>query len=346
MGTRLRPRPVPVAVGGVERPVPRQRCAPAGTVAPPRPAPRARWPTSRPGSPARPTSSPGRSPLASVNFVTAHDGFTLADLVSYESQAQRGQRRGQPRRQRQQPLAQRRRRRPDRRPDVLEAVAAQAAARPSGDAAAVRRGAHARRRRRDRPHPADGNNNAYCQDNASSPGWPGPTTGVTRQASIPMLMLAGQRTARHYGDAHPCSAGRPSSAAAGCSPGTTSARCPTSAGSIADGHDHGGRGTGTVDTVTVHLSAARRCARGCSHGQRVVDDSYVFVLHTGAGGRGRDAPRTALGAAVRAAAGHRRRRPRWLPAPVGDVATADRCGRATRVEGGRTRSVQLLRVLG
>jgi glycogen operon protein len=26
----------------------------------------------------------GRSPLASVNFVTAHDGFTLADLVSYD----------------------------------------------------------------------------------------------------------------------------------------------------------------------------------------------------------------------------------------------------------------------
>jgi glycogen operon protein len=27
----------------------------------------------------------GRSPAASINFVTAHDGFTLADLVSYES---------------------------------------------------------------------------------------------------------------------------------------------------------------------------------------------------------------------------------------------------------------------
>lgn len=25
----------------------------------------------------------GRGPTASVNFVTAHDGFTLADLVSY-----------------------------------------------------------------------------------------------------------------------------------------------------------------------------------------------------------------------------------------------------------------------
>jgi glycogen operon protein len=26
----------------------------------------------------------GRGPLASVNFVTSHDGFTLNDLVSYE----------------------------------------------------------------------------------------------------------------------------------------------------------------------------------------------------------------------------------------------------------------------
>ena len=28
--------------------------------------------------------TPGRSPTASVDFITAHDGFTLADLVSYE----------------------------------------------------------------------------------------------------------------------------------------------------------------------------------------------------------------------------------------------------------------------
>ena len=34
----------------------------------------------------RPTSTPttGRRPAASVNFLTAHDGFTLADLVSYD----------------------------------------------------------------------------------------------------------------------------------------------------------------------------------------------------------------------------------------------------------------------
>ena len=40
----------------------------------------------------------GRGPLYSINFITCHDGFTLLDLVSYNTQAQRAQRRGQPRR--------------------------------------------------------------------------------------------------------------------------------------------------------------------------------------------------------------------------------------------------------
>ncbi len=41
--------------------------------------------TSPPGSRARPTSSTsaGRKPWASVNFLTAHDGFTLHDTVAY-----------------------------------------------------------------------------------------------------------------------------------------------------------------------------------------------------------------------------------------------------------------------
>ena len=38
----------------------------------------------------------GRRPYASINFITAHDGFTLADLVSYEREAQRGERRRKP----------------------------------------------------------------------------------------------------------------------------------------------------------------------------------------------------------------------------------------------------------
>ena len=31
----------------------------------------------------RPVRARGREPIASINFVTAHDGFTLRDLVSY-----------------------------------------------------------------------------------------------------------------------------------------------------------------------------------------------------------------------------------------------------------------------
>ena len=58
----------------------------------------------------------------SVNFVTCHDGFTLNDLVSYNQQAQRGQRRGQPRRRQRQPQLELRRRGADRRPGGREAA--------------------------------------------------------------------------------------------------------------------------------------------------------------------------------------------------------------------------------
>ena len=46
---------------------------------------RGRSPTSPRASPARATSTSedGRRPFASINFVTAHDGFTLHDLVTY-----------------------------------------------------------------------------------------------------------------------------------------------------------------------------------------------------------------------------------------------------------------------
>ena len=58
----------------------------------------------------------GRHPSASINFVTAHDGFTLSRSRRLQREAQRGQRRGQPRRQRRQPLLELRRRGRHRRP--------------------------------------------------------------------------------------------------------------------------------------------------------------------------------------------------------------------------------------
>ena len=71
---------LPRAVVGMERQVPGQR---ARLLAP------ARHVDRRPGPPPDRQLGPLRghrpAPFASVNFVTAHDGFTLADLVSYNT---------------------------------------------------------------------------------------------------------------------------------------------------------------------------------------------------------------------------------------------------------------------
>ena len=76
---RLPGRQLPGAVGGVERQVPRRGARLlAGrrrSVAELASRLRRLAPTS--------TSDDGRRPYASINFVTAHDGFTLRDLVSY-----------------------------------------------------------------------------------------------------------------------------------------------------------------------------------------------------------------------------------------------------------------------
>ena len=69
-------------------------------------------PSSPRASPARATSTrtTAASPFASINFITAHDGFTLARPRLLQREAQRGQPRGQPRRHRRQPLLELRRR--------------------------------------------------------------------------------------------------------------------------------------------------------------------------------------------------------------------------------------------
>ena len=109
----------------------------------------------------------GRSPYASVNFVTAHDGFTLRDLVSYDQQAQRGQPRGQPGRQRQQPLVELRCRGRDRRPGRSSRCGTsrpptcwRRCACPPGVPMITAGDERGRTQR--------GNNNAYCQDNEIS----------------------------------------------------------------------------------------------------------------------------------------------------------------------------------
>ena len=77
---RLPCRRVPAAVGGVERPVPRHDARLLALLD------RRGAQPSRPGSPGSSDLylDDGRSPYASINFITAHDGFTLRDLVSYD----------------------------------------------------------------------------------------------------------------------------------------------------------------------------------------------------------------------------------------------------------------------
>ena len=53
----------------------------------------------------------GRQPSASINFVTAHDGFTLSDLVSYNKKHNQANGENNRGRQRRQPLVELRRRR-------------------------------------------------------------------------------------------------------------------------------------------------------------------------------------------------------------------------------------------
>ena len=94
-----------------------------------------------------------RRPLASVNFVTCHDGFTLRDLVSYDDKHNEANGREQPGRILGQPLVELRCGGAHRRPGH-PGPAGPAAAQFPGHLAAVPRGSDAAGRRRDEPHPA------------------------------------------------------------------------------------------------------------------------------------------------------------------------------------------------
>ena len=103
-------RRISAGLGGVDRPLPRR--------------PARRWrgdpvPARRTGSTPRglwKNFFTARRPSRSLNYLIAHDGFTLADLVAYETQAHNdAKRRGRPRRDRRQPLLEQRRRGPEQR---------------------------------------------------------------------------------------------------------------------------------------------------------------------------------------------------------------------------------------
>ena len=91
----------------------------------------------------------GRTPFASINFVTVPRRLHAARPRLVQREAQRGEPRGQPRRQRRQPLVEPRRRGRDRRPGRARAAVAAAEELPR-HAAPVAGRAHAARRRRAR----------------------------------------------------------------------------------------------------------------------------------------------------------------------------------------------------
>ena len=106
----------------------------------------------------------GRKPYASINFITAHDGFTLCDLVSYNQKHNEANRRRQQRRHRQQRLVEHGRRRADRRSRHQQPARA-ADAEFSGHADAFAGRAHADAAATRWRASQRGNNNGYCQDN-------------------------------------------------------------------------------------------------------------------------------------------------------------------------------------
>ena len=95
----------------------------------------------------------GRRSWSSVNFVACHDGFTLADVTTYDEKRKRSQRRGQPGRPPGELERQLRRGRRERRPGDSSAPDP-AAPQPAGQRPPRAGYADAARRRRDRRQPA------------------------------------------------------------------------------------------------------------------------------------------------------------------------------------------------
>ena len=160
---RLPGRQLPAAVDRVERQVPRHRprllARRAGNAAA----------SSPPGSPAPATSTrtTAAGPIASINFVTAHDGFTLRDLVSYNDKHNEAN--GEDNRDGEShnrswncgvegPTDD----------PAVDALRAAAAAQLPRHAAAVARACRCSPHGDELGRTQHGNNNAYCQDNELS----------------------------------------------------------------------------------------------------------------------------------------------------------------------------------
>ena len=131
--------------------------------------PQTPWASSPTASRAAPTSTrpTGRRPFASINFVTAHDGFTLHDLVSYNEKHNEANgednRDGESHNRSWNCGAEG----PTDDPAINAAARAPEAQLP-GHAAPLPGRADAARRATSSAARSAGNNNAYCQDNEIS----------------------------------------------------------------------------------------------------------------------------------------------------------------------------------
>jgi pullulanase/glycogen debranching enzyme len=93
----------------------------------------------------------GRKPWASINFITAHDGFTLNDLVSYNDKHNQANQENNQDGTSNNNFVELWGRRPDRRPGG-KAIARAAKTQHARDTAALTRHTHDSRRRRIRPY--------------------------------------------------------------------------------------------------------------------------------------------------------------------------------------------------
>ena len=287
---------LPAAVDGVERQVPRHACATSG----------AATPSTLPEFASRLTGSSdlyetsGRRPVASINFVTCHDGFTLPDLVSYDRKHNEAN--GEDNRDGTD----------DNRswncgaegpaddPEIKRAAPAASAA-TSWPRCSVSQGVPMLLAGDEIGRTQRGNNNAYCQDNEIS--W---VDWALRRAPRPTCWTSPASWPR-------CGASTRSSGGAGSSTAAPARRRPraTSSGSPRPAGRWPTRtgGTGYAKSLEVFLNGDAITEPG-PRGERIRDDSFLLLFNAHHEDRDRSPCRRRSSAPVGGGARHRRRGPR------------------------------------
>jgi isoamylase len=208
----------------------------------------------------------GRKPYASINFVTCHDGYTLRDLVSYEQKHNdangEGNRDGNP----------------DNRSwncgiegdtDDADIIATRARQmRNFLTTLLLSTGVPMLRMGDELAHTQQGNNNAYCQDNALSwLDWENPTTDYVDV--VARLVQLRRR--------HPVFRQRAFFEGHRLDDGVKDLAWFTPDGQEMDDADWS---SSSARTIGMYLSGRGIRTRG-ARGERIVDDSFLLLLHAG-----------------------------------------------------------------